>query len=943
MVVPQLPQSFRTAHHTLVKRFRQTHTQRRAAKHPGRPCGTLAHACAGASLAGPGPPASRHGPLYALRLADGIAECAALLKQIVTPPTTEPSITCVLDVANGRSAEPILPWLAARAAKASTRALSVLDLSVGFEMTMWDSASTDDPLMTWMTRRYAFKMTLIGLPRDATRTAQLAVLAGVLPLTHLELVVVEYESAFSALDWLDIFGRCAKVCEVVVKKAAAASLCEALMLGNPVGGPLFPALKHLTLQDVDIENIGLGETLLKWLRIRQGKAPVQRVDIKDCRVRRTTIKRIREEVPDVRWDDSDISSDEGDDDNDDDDDDDNDGDGDEDLGAPFEGMGADTVLQIFSRVREPHHCRVQLKVQDITMSVIDIAISASEYWCNAERQRFVNPMKPPRNQNWTHYVTEEHKALAFEMDAVARVLGSLRSRYNAVSLVNRLPPEILVHIFSFLQTLDWSRIAERDKPNCHVNMGWLRTTHVCRQWRSVALGDSSLWSKTLLSFGPEWMKEFVHRSRMAPITVEYSSDQGARTTVAEMLMQHLPRVQELYLHAEYEDAVTIAPSLHCAAPLLEEAQLVCVREPDDGMPLPSLPVDLFAHTAPRLRLLRISRFNFLWSSLDFRSISELYFIRHMSDFAGPEFHADQFDLADVIAALSRMPVLEVLRLERVLPYIPLDASSTSQETFAPAVTLPKLRVFRLIDNILECASLLKHIIMPPTAVHHINCKLYLGEGCDVKHILPWLTSLSALSTIRALSVEEFSYGFGVAAWDGCNIGVDCPYDERVGNRIFKLHITGLAAEVSPLSQFSTILHKLPLEHLETLIVNYSDDLTVEDWLQLFGRCENVHDIISVNSSAATLWDALSPLADDPRPTLFPGLRVQVLQEYDANKQLLAPLLKMNYLDNGRVTYDPKPPKIEIPGIYGDGTGLASGVDTDSGADSESSDDESDVA
>ncbi|KAA1475984.1 hypothetical protein DENSPDRAFT_842845 [Dentipellis sp. KUC8613] len=149
--------------------------------------------------------------------------------------------------------------------------------------------------------------------RDATWAAQLAALTAALPLAHLELIIVDRRyDTFSAPDWFDIFGRCTEVCEVIVKNAAAASLCEALMRGGPVGGPLFPTLRSLTLQD-DMEKGSLRETLLNWLWVRQGTNPVERIDIQDCRVRRATIESIREDIPDVLWDENGIASDEGDD------------------------------------------------------------------------------------------------------------------------------------------------------------------------------------------------------------------------------------------------------------------------------------------------------------------------------------------------------------------------------------------------------------------------------------------------------------------------------------------------------------------------------------------------------------------------------------------------------------------------------------------------------
>src|ERR1700728_523435 len=76
-----------------------------------------------------------------------------------------------------------------------------------------------------------------------------------------------------------------------------------------------------------------------------------------------------------------------------------------------------------------------------------------------------------------------------------------------------LPPELLSMIFiacadppsGMLNSSHWSLPAK---------MQWIAVTHVCRYWRSVALGCTDLWRR-LFVFNPDVTKEMIRRSKAA--------------------------------------------------------------------------------------------------------------------------------------------------------------------------------------------------------------------------------------------------------------------------------------------------------------------------------------------------------------------------------------------------------------------------------------------
>ena len=98
------------------------------------------------------------------------------------------------------------------------------------------------------------------------------------------------------------------------------------------------------------------------------------------------------------------------------------------------------------------------------------------------------------------------------LNQASKAIRTLKTRRNALAPISRyLPPEVLSEIFAAL------KYALRLVLN--KNMQWIRVTHVCWHWRSVALSCPSLWSYIDLSY-PKWVLTMLGRSRMAPLVVK---------------------------------------------------------------------------------------------------------------------------------------------------------------------------------------------------------------------------------------------------------------------------------------------------------------------------------------------------------------------------------------------------------------------------------------
>ncbi|KAA1478983.1 hypothetical protein DENSPDRAFT_750428, partial [Dentipellis sp. KUC8613] len=117
------------------------------------------------------------------------------------------------------------------------------------------------------------------------------------------------------------------------------------------------------------------------------------------------------------------------------------------------------------------------------------------------------------------------KLLEAELDGINQLAAYMRSRYNALSSTSHLPAEVLVRIFVSLRQIEPSKVVPKCLCEPHLRgfrgtvIGWLKVTHVCRQWREAALAHPALWSDIIFTLGTKWRDEMLRRSRMAPLDV----------------------------------------------------------------------------------------------------------------------------------------------------------------------------------------------------------------------------------------------------------------------------------------------------------------------------------------------------------------------------------------------------------------------------------------
>ncbi|KAG5651645.1 hypothetical protein H0H81_007955 [Sphagnurus paluster] len=264
--------------------------------------------------------------------------------------------------------------------------------------------------------------------------------------------------------------------------------------------------------------------------------------------------------------------------------------------------------------------------------------------------------------------------------------GSIRlwkSRFNALTITVRIPPEVLARIFEVFAAEDHEE--------------WLPTrvfiTHVCSHWRLVALHCPAFWS--YVNFQSKWNAEMISHSRSAPLIIIARVGGGICNVkqVYNVLSTDFYRVQSLYLHHQpgYKNQANVNNLLlfRQPAPMLEYFNF----EASSWKDLPSLSRQLFQGVAPRLRHLE-----FRYCGVSFhppilppglQTITTLTFV-HFPESGKTSIYA-------VLSMLNELPVLERLVLIDVLA-----GASSIQLRSVPGVHLPRLNYIKVEQA--DCTS-----------------------------------------------------------------------------------------------------------------------------------------------------------------------------------------------------------------------------------------------
>ncbi|KAG5645143.1 hypothetical protein DXG03_006860 [Asterophora parasitica] len=286
-----------------------------------------------------------------------------------------------------------------------------------------------------------------------------------------------------------------------------------------------------------------------------------------------------------------------------------------------------------------------------------------------------------------------YSQLQDEMAAAELTLLSCRRRHNNLSLIFRLPPEILAVIFELVRV-----------PQYTGNLRWIGTvSHICSRLRHVALQCPSLWSDIPFNYR-EWAQEMLARSKMAPLNVivrdelRYYTRLGKSrlAPVVKAAVLELSHIKNLHLSsadlvgdAGYKEIIEL---LDAPAPFLETIDITNAN----------LPVNLFAGVSPHLSSLVLSTCAF-----DVRPpiVANLQTLRLYQCHAPTD---GKIPIDHFISALSTMTRLTTLHVIDSLDHRGVTAHPSAQQV-AELPHLTELSIGTLVSN---CIFLLDHIVYP---------------------------------------------------------------------------------------------------------------------------------------------------------------------------------------------------------------------------------------
>ena len=336
-----------------------------------------------------------------------------------------------------------------------------------------------------------------------------------------------------------------------------------------------------------------------------------------------------------------------------------------------------------------------------------------------------------------HYRASLQQSIDDEIKAIEesiKLLGVLKLRRNALQPISSLPPEIFAAIFSSLCLPGIPSLG--GKPS--RNLARLRITHVCHQWREIALHQPQLWSHINFdTINLAGATEILARAKSVPLYMEtWVSGQYEDDRFGQFLNQvhvHLPHVRHLSIGTEFVRPTcrVLVNTLVSPAPALEYLSLSCKEDEnrriaDEQLVNPDIQVldTLFGGSTPRLSSLKLRNCSISWNSPFFKGLKHLEILTPNK--------AARPTLAIWLDTLDKIPQLKTLTLHLASPVavrFPFDVERT--------VTLPSLTHLNISASLQDCALAAAHLIIPAltslclTAIDH-------QTGSGMQAFLPYV-------------------------------------------------------------------------------------------------------------------------------------------------------------------------------------------------------------
>ena len=465
----------------------------------------------------------------------------------------------------------------------------------------------------------------------------------------------------------------------------------------------------------------------------------------------------------------------------------------------------------------------------------------------------------------------------------------LRLERNALAPISSLPPEVLTTIFSLL--------CSSGKPS--NNLQRIRLSHVCHQWREIAINQPLLWNHvdftTLSSAGAAGT---LARAKSAPLYLEarMSRNDVRFSTFRQEVQAHLPRICHLGVSAECDDIHSTLGALGSPAPTLESVSLFSTTEFYRAKA--SILDTLFDRSAPRLSWLKLRHCGLSWKWPALKGLKYLEILKPARK---------KPKLADWLDALAEMPDLKTLILNEATPNAPPFPFDVER-----IVTLPSLARFTIEGFLEDCVFALAHLDLP--AVTQLSLDAFctqLPGSSDVQELLPYIAryvyGTQHPQPLQSMLIRNNRKCIDILIWPVPDIGIEVQnlnppilLGATLPTRLaLSLRSYGISdtRNYSHLELLEWLMTGLPLDGIATLAAQnlcgrilYERNLAKQFWLHISPKFPQLR---RVRLSCPTVGGFIEMLLEDSARPLLPSLTELVVVDasvYDLSSHPLCDAL-----------------------------------------------------
>ncbi|KAG6917527.1 hypothetical protein DXG01_002159 [Tephrocybe rancida] len=426
----------------------------------------------------------------------------------------------------------------------------------------------------------------------------------------------------------------------------------------------------------------------------------------------------------------------------------------------------------------------------------------------------------------------------------------LKSHHNSLSLIARLPPEVLSTVFGWLPTMTGK---------C-TGTPWIRVSFVCKDWREIALGCPELWSFVKPGMGSTYLSTVIPRSREFPLTVSDWGDRFASPGMENPIRKQMHRIRDLQFahHCHGTPDCTIhglISQLTVATPSLESLELKACAESVKVEYLPDR-----AFSTSRIRNIHLSGWMLPATAATLGSLTQLT-LESLDKQDGPE-------LPQLLGLLQLTPNLENLVLR--------NAFRRTRHHPLEVLHLPHLQMLK-IEHDTSTSIFNAYLHIDHLATTWVRLSVHPSQYIQFNELNKYLSKLGASVSDR-LVIRHASISL--------NTCLIIRLGDIAAHNTIKLPIHGGCLQEDYITFF---LRGLQLDHLQSLMVD-NLSLSLQIWRQTFGSLKFLSTVhirhADLNLVRALVGDLRSTATVRPYRRdafAFRALHTLVLHEWDLTK------------------------------------------------------------